>query len=828
MSISDEDLAQARNISVEQVRLLRQSRGTTNETLEALPDAALRHSLHRLAYPRRPALRAEFRFRQALGDDGTEPPQQAVETAVTELYVAAVTDPPVQTAGVPTGPAAAAPAAPGEPGLTVAAWQWLGPGNIGGRIRGIVIDPGTPSRMWAASPGGGVWHTQDGGANWATVDDFLGNLACACIAMHPADPRTIFAGTGEGFWNIDALPGTGIFATSDGVTWAVLPATQVPDFTFVNRIAVSRSGVVLAATNTGLFRCDDAARATWTRVLGGAIADVKFDPRDNGRAVAGTAPFTSTGQAQAGAAWFSTDGGRNWTAASHGSAWTGRVELAYAARNPDIVYASVQMTAGAIWRSQDGGASYQSRATRTVRGATPAQYLGDQGWYGNAIWAGDPTDENLVITGGVDLWRSADGGDSLAEISTWQAHPPSPHADQHAIVAHPAYDGTSNRMMFFGNDGGICAAPDIRAVGREARPPHTSGWTGLDNSFGVTQFYAGAGHADTGKIIGGAQDNGTLCFDPQQGAQKWTTIFGGDGGWCAADPADPDIFYAEYVFLGLRRNTDGGTTTDQRGDRYINGQFFNFAKGAWDWKPEPFRIPDAMPVPAGQRRKALFIAPFVLDPSQPERMLAGGLSLWRTNDARTPNTPTSGPSWQSVKNPIVTSGDTRNTEISAIAVAPGDPDTVWVGHANGALFLTSNGTADSPTWQPVVSASLPRRYCTRITIDPAQKDVVYVAFGGYARGNLWVTRNGGGAWNDLSATLPTAPVRAVTLHPRRAGFVYAGTEVGLFASEDSGATWSPTNQGPTNCSVDDLFWMGETLVSVTHGRGMYRIDLSGV
>src|SRR6266702_5023648 len=368
MSISDEDLAQARNISVEQVRLLRQSRGTTNETLEALPDAALRHSLHRLAYPRRPALRAEFRFRQALGDDGTEPPQQAVETAVTELYVAAVTDPPVQTAGVPTGPAAAAPAAPGEPGLTVAAWQWLGPGNIGGRIRGIVIDPGTPSRMWAASPGGGVWHTQDGGANWATVDDFLGNLACACIA-------------------------------------------------------VSRSGVVLAATNTGLFRCDDAARATWTRVLGGAIADVKFDPRDNGRAVAGTAPFTSTGQAQAGAAWFSTDGGRNWTAASHGSAWTGRVELAYAARNPDIVYASVQMTAGAIWRSQDGGASYQSRATRTVRGATPAQYLGDQGWYGNAIWAGDPTDENLVITGGVDLWRSADGGDSLAEISTWQAHP---------------------------------------------------------------------------------------------------------------------------------------------------------------------------------------------------------------------------------------------------------------------------------------------------------------------------------------------------------------------------------------------------------------------
>jgi hypothetical protein len=505
------------------------------------------------------------------------------------------------------------------------------------------------------------------------------------------------------------------------------------------------------------------------------------------------------------------------------------VELAYAARNPDIVYASVQMTAGAIWRSADGGASYQPRGTRTVRGATPAEYLGAQGWYGNAIWAGDPTDENLVIAGGIDLWRSTDGGDTLAEISTWWEHPPSPHADQHAIVAHPGYNGTSNRTVFFGSDGGIWSAPDLHAVGQEASPPYVNGWSGLDNSFGVTQFYGGAGHAESGKLIGGAQDNGTLCFDPGQGPQKWTAIFGGDGGWCAADPTDPDIFYGEYVYLAIHRNTDGGASPDDSGDRYIDGQFFNQATQAWDWKPAPYRIPDAMPVPAGQSRRALFIAPFVLDPNEPQRILAGGLSLWRTDDARTANTPTSGPSWQSIKDPVVASGSTRGFEISALAVAPGDSDTIWVGHANGSLFRTGNGTASSPTWQQVSpGSSLPQRYCTRVTVDPGQKQVVYAAFGGYARGNLWGTRDGGATWNDLSATLPTAPVRAVTLHPRRAGFAYAGTEVGLFASEDSGATWSPTNQGPTNCSVDDLFWMGETLVSVTHGRGMFQIDLSGV
>jgi photosystem II stability/assembly factor-like uncharacterized protein len=809
MTVSDEGLARARSISVEQLRRVRASRGTTNQTLEALSDAGLRQALHRLAYPDRPALRTEFRYQQARGDGRERPPLWAAETAVTELYAAAVADTPARTAGVPTGPAGVAPT---EAGLSPVAWQWLGPGNIGGRIRGIVIDPGDPSRMWAASVGGGVWHTQDGGASWATVDDFLGNLACACIAMDPANPLAIYAGTGEGFWNGDALPGNGIFATSDGVTWAVLPATKTPEFTYVNRIAVAASRVVLAATNSGLFRSTDAG-ANWTQVLGGLIADVKFDPRNNGRAVAGE---NSDGGQGGGGVWFTTDGGLTWTAARHATGWAGRVELAYAAKDPGIVYASVEMTSGAIWRSDDGGASYQPKAARGPDG-NAAPYLGDQGWYGNAIWAGDPTNENLLIVGGVDLWRSTDGGDRLAEISTWWAHPPSPHADQHAIVAHPSYDGTSNRTVFFGSDGGICAARDLQAVGQEAKPPYLNGWTGLDNSFGVTQFYAGAGNTGSGKMIGGAQDNGTLCFDPQQGAENWATMFGGDGGFCASDPADPNFFYGEYVFLNIYRNTDGGASQTD----YISGQVFDDATQQWGWKPAPYSIPDA------QSQEALFIAPFVLDPNQPDRILAGGLSLWRTNDAKTPNTSGAGPSWQSIKNPIGP-GNTFGPQISALAVAAGDSDEIWVGHANGALFRTSNGTAGSPAWHVVRPASFPpQRYCTRITIDPAQKDVVYVAFGGYARGNLWVTRDGGATWSDLSATLPTAPVRAVTRHPRRAEFVYAGTEVGLFASEDSGVTWSPTNEGPTNCSVDDLFWMGETLISVTHGRGMYRIDLSG-
>jgi hypothetical protein len=807
MPISEQDLAEAKSLSVEQVRLLRQTRGATNDTLEGLSEAALRRAVRRIDYPDLPRARAEFRLLQEVDDDGRVR-VDALASAVAGRALMLANATAQTTAGIPVAPAAAPMGQP-TAGLQTATWEWIGPGNIGGRTRGLVIDPDDPTRMWATSVGGGVWQTEDQGGTWSPVDDFLVNLACTCLAMDPSDPSRIYAGTGEGFLNADAIRGAGIFMTTDATTWSQLPATTGTDFQFVNRITVSPEGdVVLAATSTGIFRSSDAARATWTKVHALPTGDVRFDPQDGTRAVAGALG--------AGEAWFSSDAGMTWTAAAHG-AWSGRVELTYAAADSSTVYASVEASHGEVWRSDDGGETYQQRTALDPSG-TPAPYLGDQGWYSNAIWAGDPTDSDLVVVGGVDLWCSEDGGDSLAEISTWWAAPSSAHADNHVIVGHPGYDGGQNRTFFVGNDGGVFMG-DLASVGTEAKAPHTAGWTALDNTYGVTQFYGAAGNAISGKIVGGAQDNGTLCYDPAQGPENWTTIFGGDGGWCAADPHDPMVFYGEYVFLNIHRNTDAGTTDDTDGDRYISGQFWNQATGAWDWKPVPFRIPDAF------SRSALFIAPFVLDPNDPNRLLAGGLQLWRTNEARRANSPTSGPRWASIK-------PSAGSEISAIAVAPSDSDQIWVGHRNGVVFRTTNGTSGSPTWQRVGATGptglTPSRYCTCITVDPADAETVYVAFGGYQSDNVWVTRNGGADWAPPSSALPAAPVRAVAVHPRRSDCVYLGMEVGVFASEDGAHHWSPTNEGPANCSVDDFIWMEETLVAVTHGRGMFRIDLSGV
>jgi photosystem II stability/assembly factor-like uncharacterized protein len=807
-------IASQRGIQPDQVARIAQSRGLTTEAVAAIPDASFQRSVRRLDYADMPRSRDAFRRLQQRDEAGTIPPN-ALSNALSQLdstrtRAAAVP----QVAGVPTGTAVDPRAMlPGLAGLAPAGagWTSIGPGNIGGRTRSIVIHPTNTKRMWAGSVGGGVWTTADGGANWSPVNDFMANLAVCCMAMDPTNPNVIYAGTGEGFQNVDSIRGAGIFHTVDGATWTQLPSTVGPEFQTVNRLAISPDGkTLLAATRTGMFRSTDSARLTWTRTLAAEVVDVKFHPSDATKAVAG-------GRAD-GKAYFSTDGGATWTESTHSTAWEGRVELTYSVRRPTNVYASVQMRNGEIWRSTNGGQSYTRRKTLDPTGRA-APYLGDQGWYDNVIWAGDPTDHDLVIVGGINLWRSTDGGNTLRPISTWW-EPKSVHADQHYIVSSPGYDGVNNRTVFIGNDGGIFTTANIKTAGNEANDPRVHGWQELVNSYGVTQFYGGAGNATSGRIIGGAQDNGTLLFTPESGADGWTTMFGGDGGWCAADPTDTNVFYGEYVNLNIHRSLDGGNSAE-----FISGQFWSGF--AWEWKPIPFRIPDAF------SGRALFIAPFILDPNAPNRILAGGASLWRTDDAKTPNTNSTGPAWVAIKGTVGHQVDpTRpSSRISALAVAPGKSAIVWVGHEDGQVFASSNGTDANPTWQKIDGVG-PQplsvgRYCTGITIDPKNNKIVYVTFGGYTRGNVWKTTDSGATWSNIGNSLPAAPARALAVHPVKSKLLYLGTEVGVFASDDGGNTWSPTNEGPTNCSVDDLFWMDKTLICVTHGRGMFKIDLAG-
>ena len=741
-------LASYRGLSQEEVERLQAGLGMTLQEICKAPDEALEEALRELAAlprPDHPDEAAAFR-RLQLQDEHGDIPLDGYLRAAMHMEEMRQALPPV--AGL----------------HRATSWKWLGPGGVGGRIRSIVISPTNPSEMWVGGVAGGIWKTENGGEHWEPVDDFMANLAVSTMVINPVTTSIMYAGTGEGFYNIDAIRGEGVFKSTDGgETWEPLLSTLTSDWYYVNRLTISSDGrVLLAATRSGIWRSTDGG-ASWSRTLWADVADVDFHPTDVSQAIAAAR--------SGGVAYYSLDGGLTWNNASFASPGAGgRIELAYAPSNPSIVYASVNQNGGELWQSTDGGQTY-------VRVNTGNSFLGSQGWYANTLWV-NPVDPNFVVVGGLDLWRSTDGGNTLVKISQWWQEPRSAHADHHVIVSPPDFDDNITRTVYFGNDGGIYRADDIHTV------TYTVGWQELNNNLGITQFYGGAGSVESGRIIGGAQDNGTRLY--YGGVEHWHRMAGGDGGFCAADPTDPDYFYGEYVHLQIYRSEDGGWT-----EHYIHNG-----------------ISDA-------GSQANFIAPFILDPNNPNTMLAGGRSLWRSTDVKAAT-----PSWSAIKGDI-------GSNISAIAVAEGDSGLIWVGHNNGNVYMTSNGTAATPTWTRVDTntPALPNRYVTRITIDPHDHNKVYVTFGGFSGDNVYRTTDGGLTWTDLTGSgataLPDVPVRSLVINPHRSNWLYVGTEVGIFTSEDGGATWYLPQDGPANVPVDELFWMGEKLVAVTHGRGIF-------
>jgi photosystem II stability/assembly factor-like uncharacterized protein len=665
-----------------------------------------------------------------------------------------------------------------DAGISPTSWTARGPTNVGGRTRSLLVSPDDPRRLWAGSVGGGIWTTTDGGSTWAPTDDRLPSLAIGCLARDPQNPAVMYAGTGEGFFNLDAVGGVGIYKTVDsGATWNLLPSTAGWDN--VCRIAISptRSNVLLASKRYGgLLRSTDGG-ASWSTVRWAQGSfDVAFDPTDDSKAVAQIIDHDTNWFH---AALYSTDGGVTWTPAaglSHVSGFDGRIEIAYAPSDSSIVYASVATGGGRIWRSTDGGRSYTLRTTSGASGCN---------WYANPLWV-DPTNPDFLLTGGTAVFKSTDGGATLTQISDGYILTEQPHPDIHNFVSDSGFDGATNRRVYVCSDGGVHRTDNIYTA---ATSGQGGGWVSLSAGYRTSQFYGAAGDGPTGRLVGGTQDNGTLFL--QTGSNSATLPFGGDGGFCAMDPTSSNYSYGEYIYLQIHRaSTAGGAA------RYIyNG------------------IADAGVA-------ANFIAPFVLDPSVPTTMFAGGLSLWRSTNVRA-GTPT----WQAVRPPH---GDV----ISAIAVAPSRSDVVWVGQNNGVVSKTTNATAPAPTWIDIDTNAaptnpFPNRYVTRILIDKDNPSIVYVALGGFSPDNLWRTADGGSTWQRVTGggatALPAAPIYGLARHPGRPTWIYAATEVGVFASADSGATWSTTNDGPANVCVDEIVFLNRsnTLLAATHGRGLF-------
>ena len=707
-------------------------------------------------------------------------------------------------------------------GISTSSWTALGPGNVGGRLRAVLIDPRDANRILVGAATGGIWLSTNGGQSFSAIADFLGNIVIGTMAFDPVNPNTIYVGTGESF---TGYQGVGVFKSTDrGVTWNHLGSTSTDtgvnpsglDWWYVNRIAVSPANpdIILAGTTTGtstggitangkVYRSTNGG-ASWSKVADFQGLDVKFDPNDANNAIVGS---------DNGYVYYSNDAGASWTQSmqivstpvGRGTPKSARIELDYAKTAPGTVYASVDNNAdanadkerGQVWKSLDGGANWAMLAE--------PKHLNEQGDYNNAIWV-SPVDDKHVIVGGLDLYQSFDGGGVFVRISTWQQAGPGavqPHADHHVIVHAPNYSA-GNPVVYFGNDGGLYRSTNVFVADANAN----SSWQNLNNNLGATQFYGGAGkRAAGGKIIGGTQDNGALMLS--QGT-NWERTAGGDGGFAAVDPIDDTTIYGEYVYASVHRKVG------QNFREYICSGITEALKGTGSTQPY-------CGLTNAETAKANFIAPFLVDPNNRDRMLVGANSLWMSGNIRSPV-----PSWRVIKAPIVIGG-ASSFYINAIAVYERDSNVIWVGHNSpGQIWKTTNGLSVSPTWTQVGDGILPSGTVSRVTIDQDNPNRAWVTYTGFTTGRIWQTTDGGTTWQNIHSNLPRVSLHDIKRHPTQINWLYVAAANGVYTSENGGQSWSTVNDGPGGVRVRELFWYDpSTLVAVTFGRGMFRTTVAG-
>jgi len=724
---------------------------------------------------------------------------------------------------------------------SLGSWTALGPGNIGGRTRALLIDPNDPNVFYAAGVAGGVWKSTNSGRSWSALGDLLPNIAVSSLAFDPTNTQVIYAGTGEGFFNSDSTRGGGVFKTINGGTsWAQLESTSTSDFFFVNKIVISTNdhNRVYCATRTGVWRSPDGGQS-WTRSLNPLnAASITVNGGCLDLAIRTDQPtdylFASCGTMVQATIYRNTNAGDpgngTWTPVFTDPS-LGRTSLAISRSEQNVIYAlgssiasgSFNLGLLGVFRSTSNGdeGSWETRVTNTDStklntvllsnpiaafqsncGGGGSSFL-NQGWYDNII-AVDPVDSNRVWVGGIDLFRSDDGGTNWGLASYWWTSKNDvhyAHADQHGIIFHPQYDGTNNRVMFVTNDGGVFRTDNARAATAKGTTAACNTdntqvtWTSLNNDYGVTQFYHGLPYPSGRTYFAGAQDNGTLRGSDSIGL-NWSEVFGGDGGYVALDPTGSDTIYVETTRLSLRKSENGGLSF-----RSVN-----------------FGINESS-------NNFLFINPFLMDPSIPQRLWTGGRMVWRTDDAAE--------SWSQANAGV------QGGTVSAIAVADSDSNRVLVG--TGRRFgddlggfihrtnigLTSGPSTDWPAVQPRAG------FVSWLAFDPNDPNIAYATYSTFSGTHVWKSTDSGASWTGIDGNgdtgIPDVPVHTVVVDPSNSQTLYVGTDIGVFVSLNGGSSWARENTGFANTVVDSLsigsFGSNLSLFAFTHGRGAWRVLL---
>jgi photosystem II stability/assembly factor-like uncharacterized protein len=688
-------------------------------------------------------------------------------------------------------------------------YRLIGPFR-GGRSLTAAGIPGDPTTYYFGATGGGVWKSTDAAMTWSPVFDKEATSAIGSIAVASSNHNIIYVGTGEACIRGNISHGDGVYRSLDGgKTWK---NTGLRDSRAIGKVIVNPTNpdiVFVAAlghpyganTERGIFRTTDGGK-TWEKVLykdenTGGI-DVAFDPRNPNILFAALwqARRTSWSMSSGGPGsglYRSNDGGTTWKRIEeHGlpKGPYGKIGVSVAA-NSDRVYALIEARNpdGGLYRSDDGGESWQL--------VNPDHSLWQRPWYYMHVIA-DPRDENVLYIMNVEAYESTDGGHLFNKIRV-------PHGDNHGLWIDPM----NTRRMIASNDGGVTVTLD---GGRN--------WTREDNQPTAQFYHVITDSATPYRVYGPQQDSGTVAIVSRsdEGSidrSDWYDVGGGEAGYIAPDPRDPNIVYAA--------DYQGNIT---RYDRHI-GQVKAITE-----QPE---LSDAHGA-ANLEHRFQWTAPVMLSPHDPDTLYHAGERLFKTTDG--------GVHWQAIS-PDLTRNDKEKQKVSggditiddsgteyydtifALAESPIKKGLLWAGTDDGLIQLTQD---EGKTWTNVTPHDMPE--WSRVSqIDPSTFDAgtAYVAVDRHQFDDLhpyiYKTSDYGKSWTKLGQGIPdTTFVRVVREDSKKRGLLYAGTETGVYVSFNDGANWRPMKLNLPTTPVHDLVLKGNDLVVATHGRAFWILD----
>ena len=685
------------------------------------------------------------------------------------------------------------------PEIAAAEWDLMGPTNIGGRIADLVIDPVLPDTVYAATASGGVWKSTDAGMNWSY--SWSGDETQSLGALAVGSDGVLYAGTGEASPGGGSITygGTGLFRSSDhGVTWELIGLPHsgafgriVVDTADPDRIFAAASGdLYRPGGQRGLYLSEDGGE-TWERILAGenettGAADVALDPSnpDHILVTMWDHQRLSSHRVYAGEGsglFRSLDGGETWTEIElpHGLAANeiGRIGVAFAPSDPDRVYSIIgnrrNGTAVGFFRSEDGGATFV-KTPASVNSLSQSSF----GWWFGRVWV-DPDEPARVFVPGVNLQRSTNGGDSFSNGGSGV------HADQHGMMWDPKVEG----RVYLGNDGGMYRSDDDGATWEEAV---SQGWT--------QHYSVDVGELTPDHVVSGLQDNGCIK------------------NWSGSDPVDLDT-WGSFGLCGDGLETLINPTHERT--LYSCSQYGSCSTSLDG-------APAGVPMSTTNDRRGWW-TPIVFDPTSSFTMYFGGNRVNQSLNG--------GLTWTAIS-PDLTRNEPQLDEhsgykirhvITTIAVAAADPATVWVGTDDGLLWRSTDATAGPvATWTPISSTELPDgAWVTRVTIDPADEDVVYVTYSGYRSGedapHVLKTIDGGATWVDVSKDLPDAPVNDLVFAGDRR---IVATDVGVFVTEDDDKWFKLGSNLPAVPIIELRYHAGtNTITAATFGHGIQRVVL---